>query len=211
MIVFFVLIAFAVSIMGGFLMNGNDMLNKRSGISNTDAGTIVMMILLVNIIASPAWAFLKEKVKHKRRLLPIPAIILGIDLVVLYLLPEDPNPGTYAMAYIGFILLGIWDGGLIILVMGSIPLMVPKEVRALAFSVYTIGLGVGLGIQPIIIGKIIDSAGPDNQAGGYKNCYYLYFGEYVFVIGGLFYLALTNHWQAKLIDTPSSKSSEGSK
>lgn len=48
MVVIFFTILFAASIEGSIIINANDMLHERVGFSNTQAGTIAMMTLLVN-------------------------------------------------------------------------------------------------------------------------------------------------------------------
>jgi hypothetical protein len=112
--------------------------------------------------------------------------VLLLDIIVLYFLPEEVNGLSYFMAYTGFIMLGIWDSGAVTLIIGSIPQVVPKKLHTLAFSVYTAALAVGMGTNPIIT--------------GYKNCYYLYFGEFVVVVIAICYLWLTRQPQAMLID-----------
>lgn len=163
MLMVFIIIAFAVSIEGTIIINANDMLHERSGFSNVQAGPIAMMPLLVNCkstpnigLTSPMWAFIKEKVTHKRRLLPIVGLVLFVDIIILYFLPEEINGLTYFMAYTGFILLGVWDSGAVTLIIGSIPQITPQRLHTLAFSVYTAALAVGMGISPIITGAIID-------------------------------------------------------
>jgi hypothetical protein len=61
------------------------------------------------------------------------------------------------MAYSGFILLGIWDSGVITLVVGSIPQVLPPNLHSLGFAVYSTALSLGCGIFPVIAGIIIDS------------------------------------------------------
>lgn len=48
MMLVFLIITFAVGIEGTIIINANDMLHERVGFSNTQAGTIAMMTLLVN-------------------------------------------------------------------------------------------------------------------------------------------------------------------
>jgi hypothetical protein len=124
--------------------------------------------------------------------------VLLLDIIVLYFLPEEVNGLSYFMAYTGFIMLGIWDSGAVTLIIGSIPQVVPKKLHTLAFSVYTAALAVGMGTNPIITGYIIDHAATTKE--GYKNCYYLYFGEFVVVVIAICYLWLTRQPQAMLID-----------
>jgi len=83
-------------------------------------------------------------------------LILLIDIVILYLLPEGVNTVSYIMAFSGFILLGVWDSGAVTLIIGSIPQVLPEKLHTLAFSVYTSALALALGISPIITGYIID-------------------------------------------------------
>jgi MFS family permease len=146
------------------------------------------------------WAFIKEKVTHKRRLLPIIGLILFVDIIILYFLPEEINGFTYFMAYLGFILLGLWDSGAVTLIVGSIPQILPSKLQTLGFSVYTAALAVGMGISPIITGAIIDNASSTKQ--GYKNCFYLFFGEFVVTMTAICYVWLTNNAQAQLIEKP---------
>lgn len=102
------------------------------------------------------WAFIKERVTHKRRLLPIVGMVLFVDIIILYFLPEGVNGTTYFVAYLGFILLGVWDSGAVTLIIGSIPQITPSKLHTLAFSVYTAALALGMGVSPIITGYIID-------------------------------------------------------
>lgn len=125
MLAIFIIITFAVSIEGSIIINANDMLHERVGFSNTQAGPIAMMTLLVNCITSPLWAFLKEKISDKRVLFPVVGLILLVDIVILYFLPEEVSPMSYFMAYTGFILLGVWDSGAVTLIIGSIPQVLP--------------------------------------------------------------------------------------
>jgi len=48
MLMVFILITFAVFIEGSIIINANDMLHVRVGFTNTQAGLIAMMTLLVN-------------------------------------------------------------------------------------------------------------------------------------------------------------------
>jgi hypothetical protein len=57
----------------------------------------------------------------KRRLFAIIGIVLFLDILILYLLPYHVSPLSYAMAYIGFILLGVWDSGAVTVIIGSFP------------------------------------------------------------------------------------------
>ena len=202
MLMVFIIITFAVAIEGSIIINANDMLHVRVGFTNTQAGTIAMMTLLVNCVTSPGWAFIKEKVTHKRRLFPVVALVLLLDIIILYFLPSEVNATSYFLAFSGFILLGIWDSGAVTLIIGSIPQVVPEKLHTLAFSVYTAALALGMGVSPIITGYIIDNSSSEKQ--GYKNCYYLYFCEFIVVSIAICYLWLTKHKQAMLIDSATS-------
>lgn len=48
MLMVFIIITFAVAIEGSIIINANDMLHERVGFTNTQAGPIAMMTLLVN-------------------------------------------------------------------------------------------------------------------------------------------------------------------
>lgn len=124
-----------------------------------------------------------------------------MDIIVLYFLPEEVNALSYFMAFTGFILLGVWDSGAVTLIIGSIPQVVEERLHPLAFSVYTSALALGMGVSPIITGYIIDHSSSPKE--GYKNCYYLYFAEFLVVAVAIGYLWLTKHKQAVRIDRSS--------
>ena len=94
------------------------------------------------------------------------------------------------MAYLGFILLGVWDSGAVTVIVGSFPTILEESILPLGFSIYTSGLALGVGLSPIITAAIISNSATYKD--GYKNTYYLYFGEFVLAFAGLCYL-----WLAK--------------
>ena len=63
-----------------------------------------------------------------------------------------------------------------------------------------------MGVSPIIASYIIDHSSSKKE--GYKNCYYLYFGEFIVVLIAVCYLWLTKNKQATLIDQPYGKTGE---
>lgn len=132
--------------------------------------------------------------------------MLFIDIVILYFLPTGVNAWSYFLAFTGFILLGVWDSGVVTLVIGSIPQVVPERLHTLAFSVYTAALALGMGVSPIITGYIIDNS--SSLAQGYKNCYYLYIVLFIFAAAAIGYLWLSKDPQIMQIDRPSGTSQE---
>lgn len=102
------------------------------------------------------------------------------------------------MAYIGFILLGVWDSGAVTVIIGSFPTILDESILPLGFSIYTSGLALAMGLSPIITAAVI-SASP-NYKEGYKNTYYLYFAYFAITFAGLLYLWLSNNPQANKIE-----------
>lgn len=173
MLAMFLTLFFAVSIEGSIIINANDMLHERVGFNNVQAGTIVMMTMLINGPVTPIWALIKNKIEKQRILFVVIGGVLFLDILVLYLLPGEVSGLSFFMAYLGFILLGVWDSGAVTVIVGSIPLVVGPELLPLGFSIYTSSLALGLGLAPIITAAIINSS--PNEKEGYKNTYYLYF------------------------------------
>ena len=62
------------------------------------------------------------------------------------------------MAYLGFILLGVWDSGAVTVIIGSFPIILDENILPLGFSIYTSGLALGMGVSPIITAAIISSS-----------------------------------------------------
>ena len=85
-------------------------------------------------------------------------MVLLIDLLVLYFLPDHVSPLSYFMAYLGFILLGVWDSGAVTVIIGSFPIILDENILPLGFSIYTSGLALGMGVSPIITAAIISSS-----------------------------------------------------
>lgn len=168
------------------------------GFTNVQAGTIVMMTMIVNGPFTPIWAYIKQISSKKRILFLYIGLVLAADILVLYLLPDTVTPLSTFMAYLGFILLGVWDSGAVTIIVGSIPTVIDSHLLPLGFSIYTSSLALGLGLAPILTAAIID-ASPSHKE-GYKNTYYLYFGEFVIAFLGLLYLWRSKHEQALKMD-----------
>jgi MFS family permease len=59
MFTIFIIVLFVIGFEGSLIINANDMLHERVGFSNVEAGKIAMTPLVLNIIMSPLWAYIK--------------------------------------------------------------------------------------------------------------------------------------------------------